>query len=159
MGAGKSTVGKILSDSTGYKFMDLDDLIEKRSNKKITEIFSQMGEEHFRKLETDCLTGVSKENGNIVVSTGGGIVVKKANLDIIESSGTGIYLKAGMDTIWERISEERGRPLLDVNNPYETARDLLESRKELYERAEYIVETDGLTPHMISEKIVEILFN
>lgn len=158
MGAGKSTVGKILSDSTGYKFIDLDDLIEKTSNKKITDIFSQMGEEQFRKLETDCLTSVSKDNNNLVVSTGGGIVVNQVNLNIIESSGTGIYLKAGIDTIWERIKEERGRPLLDVDNPFETARDLLESRKDLYESADYVVETDGLTPQMISEKIIEKLF-
>jgi shikimate kinase len=158
MGAGKSTVGKILSASIGYKFIDLDDLIEKTSNKKIADIFLNLGEEYFRNLETDCLTSVSKDKSNTVISTGGGIVLNPTNINIIESSGTSIYLKAGIETIWERIKEDKGRPLLEVENPFETACDLLESRKVLYESSEIVVETESLTPQMISDNISELLF-
>jgi len=159
MGAGKSTVGKVLSVMTGHKFVDLDELIEKRSNKKITDIFSNLGEEQFRKLETESLKSVSIDKTDTVVSTGGGIVLKPVNINIIESSGTSIYLKAGIETIWDRIKDENGRPLLDVENPYETASDLLDSRIELYESADIIIETDNLTPQKISDKIIELLFD
>lgn len=158
MGAGKSTVGKILSASIGYKFLDLDDLIEKKANKKITDIFLNHGEDYFRHLETDCLTKVSKDKSNTVISTGGGIVLNPSNLDIIKSSGTSIYLRAGIETIWERIKDGRGRPLLEVENPYEAACDLLESREMLYQSADIIFETDGLTPQNISDKLSDLLF-
>jgi len=158
MGAGKSTVGKILSASIGYSFIDLDDLIEKKSNKKIADIFTNQGEEYFRDLETDCLTSVSMDKSNTVISTGGGVVLKPRNINIIKSSGTSIYLKAGIDTIWERIKNEKGRPLLEVENPYKAARNLLESRKMLYDSADIILETDGITPQGISDKLSELLF-
>ncbi len=158
MGAGKSTVGKVLSTSLGYKFIDIDELIEEKSNKKITDIFSELGEDHFRNLETESLNGISKDNTNAVISTGGGIVLKPVNFNIIESSGTSIYLKAGIKSIWERIKDDSGRPLLNVESPYEKARDLLESRREHYERADIVVETDNLSPREISDKIIEQLF-
>jgi len=159
MGAGKSTVGVILSGSIGYKFVELDSLIEKTLNEKIPDIFSKMGEAHFRNLETDSLINVAKESGNTVISTGGGIVLKPENMKFMESTGTSIYLKTDIETIWERIKNDKVRPLLDVENPYKTANELLEGRKELYDKADITVETDRLSPQKISEKIIELLFN
>ena len=69
-------------------------------------------------------------------------MLNPTNINIMESSGTSIYLKAGLETIWERIKEDKGRPLLEVENPYETAGDLLESRKVLYESSNIVVETE-----------------
>ena len=159
MGAGKSTVGEILSKSIGYKFIELDSLIEKSLNEKIPDIFSKMGEDHFRKLETDSLINVSKGSGDTVISTGGGIVLKPENMKIMKSTGTSIFLKTAIETIWERVKNDKGRPLLHVENPYNTANELLEERKELYNKADIIVETDRVSPQKISEKIIELLFN
>ena len=159
MGAGKSTVGEILSASIGYKFIDLDSLIEERANRKIPEIFSELGETRFRDLETENLITVSELKENTVISTGGGILLKPENVKIIESSGTSIYLKAGIETIWDRIKDDNGRPLLNVEDPYGTAAQLYEGRKELYESSDIIVETDQLTPQIISEKIKGLLFS
>ncbi len=159
MGAGKSTVGEILSASIGYKFIDLDRLIEETTNRKIPEIFSELGENQFRNLETEHLVKVSKIGENAVISTGGGIVLKPKNLTIMESSGTTIYLKAGIETIWERIKDDNGRPLLNVDNPYGTAAELLESRKKLYENSDIIVDTDLLTPQLVSEEIAGLIFS
>ena len=85
-------------------------------------------------------------------------MLKPTNINIIVYSGTSIYLKAGIETIWERIKDDKGRPLLEVENPYETAGDLLESRKVLYESSNIVVETESLTPRMISDNISELLF-
>ena len=159
MGAGKSTVGKVLSTSLGYKFIDIDELIEEKSNKKITDIFSELGEDHFRNLETESLMDLSKDNTNAVISTGGGIVLKPVNFKIIESSGTSIYLKTGINSIWDRIKDDTGRPLLKVDSPYEKARDLLEGRREHYEKADIVVETDNLSPREISDIIIKQLFD
>jgi len=118
-----------------------------------------MGEDHFRKLETDSLINVSKGSGDTVISTGGGIVLKPENMKIMKSTGTSIFLKTAIETIWERVKNDKGRPLLHVENPYNTANELLEERKELYNKADIIVETDRVSPQKISEKIIELLFN
>ena len=159
MGAGKSTVGKLLSASIGYTFIDMDSLIEEAANKKIPDIFSEFGEEHFRELETETLQKLSDSGGNSVISTGGGIIKNPANIEIIKSTGISIYLKAGIETIWQRIKEQDDRPLLNVEEPFETAKKLLDERKGLYEKADFTVETDGLTPLMISDNIKGMIFN
>ena len=159
MGAGKSTVGGLLSASIGYTFIDMDSLIEEAVNMKIPDIFSGHGEEHFRKLETETLQKLSESGGNSVISTGGGVVINPLNMEIIGSTGISIYLKAGIETIWQRIKEQDDRPLLNVEKPFETAKKLLEDRKALYEKADITVETDGLTPLMIAEKIKDLIFN
>ena len=158
MGAGKSTVGRVLSASVGYNFLDLDDFIEKEYGEKITDIFLHKGEDYFRDLETDSLTKVSEDKSDTVISTGGGIVLKPSNVSIIKSTGTSIYLKASIDTIWERIKNQSGRPLLEVENPYEKASELLESREMLYQDSDYVIDTDGLTPKLISDRISELIF-
>ena len=159
MGAGKSTVGKALSALKGFEFIDLDSFIEKTANSKIPEIFSEFGEEKFRELETESLVKVSELKGKTVVSTGGGIMLNPENIHVMQTTGTTIYLKAGIETIWERIKDDRGRPLLNVENPLGTATELLNSRKHLYEGADIIVETDNLTPQMISEKINKVIYS
>ena len=159
MGAGKSTVGELLSSSIGYSFIDMDSLIEEAVNMKIPDIFSGHGEEHFRKLETETLQKLSESGGNSVISTGGGAVINPLNMEIIGSTGISIYLKAGIETIWQRIKEQDDRPLLNVEKPFETAVKLLDERKALYEKADITVETDGLTPLIIAEKIKDLIFN
>lgn len=158
MGSGKSTVGEILSKSISYDYIDLDILIEETSGLLISDIFKKFGEEHFRSLESDALENVSEKSEKTVVSTGGGIVLKPSNREIMTRSGVTIYLKTELETVWERVKDDTSRPLLSGENPYEKAKELLSGRKDLYEKSDLIVETDRLDPDQVSEKIAGLLF-
>lgn len=145
MGTGKTTIGKRVAKSLGFRFVDTDQLVAKRAGKTISKIFAEDGEDAFRKLETevlqDCAAGVDQ-----VISTGGGIVTRPENFEILKKAGYVIWLKASPETIYERVQRNRKRPLLQTENPKETIRNLLEQRVSLYEKANDLsVATDGLT--------------
>ena len=153
MGSGKSTAGKILAKELECRFLDLDEYIEQNCERDIPEIFNTQGESSFRVIESESLAEVSDIEEDCVISTGGGIVISDANWEIMKNSGTTVYLETELDTIWERISDEGRRPLLEVENPYEAAKKLLSGRLKLYEKADYKVKTDGESPEDIAEKI------
>lgn len=126
-GCGKTTIGKVLSERLKCSYIDLDQYIEQRSCLFIDEIFEQYGEQYFRDLESNCLIEL-KETTNIVISCGGGIVVKECNK--IHMNGTIIYLETPIEILEKRLSMESGnRPLLK-NNSLE---ELFNKRKEKYE--------------------------
>lgn len=135
------------------RFLDLDEYIEQNCDRDIPEIFNTQGESSFREIESELLVEVSNIEEDCVISTGGGIVISDANWEIMKNTGTSVYLETELDTIWERISGEKGRPLLEVENPYEAAKKILSGRLKLYEKADYKVKTDGESPQDIAEKI------
>jgi shikimate kinase len=92
-----------------------------------------------------------------VVATGGGVVQRDRNWDAMNSGGTTIYLKAPIEVIWERIKHSKNRPLLQVENPFETARELLNKRTPLYERADLIVDTSNLSLEEVAEEIIQAI--
>lgn len=146
MGSGKSTIGRKLSDKYGLKHIDTDWYIEKEQNKKISDIFSEKGEEYFRNLETECIkTLIDKYKDNAVVSVGGGLPVKEANRELLHTLGTVVYLKADVSTLEARLSGDKKRPLLKGGDLHEKIVSLMEKRQAIYEQtADFIVETDGL---------------
>jgi len=156
MGAGKTTVGKILADKTRYEYLDADKVIEKRAGATITQIFSEHGEPYFRDLESESLEELAK-NGNQVIATGGGVIQRDRNWDAMKKNGITIYLKASVETIWDRIKDDTTRPLLQVEDPLETARDLLNNRTPMYEKADIIFITDDFSPEQIADEILELL--
>ena len=153
MGAGKSTVGKILADKTGYKFYDADSYIEEQAGTTITQIFADHGEPYFRDLESEATEELAKKE-NQVIATGGGVVQRDRNWDAMKKNGITVYLKATVETIWERIKDDTSRPLLQVENPVDTARELLEKRTPMYEKADIVLDTDGLSPEVVAEEIL-----
>lgn len=155
MGAGKTTVGKILAKKLGKHFYDIDNEIEKSENREIKNIFSDYGEEYFRDLETEMLTKICSNISNSVISTGGGVVIRDINLKIMKSCGEIIYLKAEIDTLWSRVKNSKNRPLLNVDSAYEKAKKLFNDRKNLYEKADYLIETDNLSLNEIVNKIID----
>lgn len=156
MGAGKSTVGKILADKTRYTFLDADKVIEEKAGTTITQIFAEHGEPYFRNLESESLEELA-DDSNQVIATGGGVVQRERNWQAIKNSGISIYLKASVETIWDRIKNDTSRPLLQVDDPVETARELLNKRAEMYEKADIIINTDELSLEQVADNIVNLL--
>ena len=112
MGSGKTTVGKELATILNYNFVDLDEIIENKYG-KITDIFSQKGEKYFREIETQELKNFENQS-NFVLSTGGGVILKDENIKILKDLGQVFYLSAKSETIYNRIKNQKHRPLLNT---------------------------------------------
>jgi|YelNatPaOPRAMG01_1025707.scaffolds.fasta_scaffold02647_1 shikimate kinase len=157
MGTGKTTVGNELSRILGIKLIDIDSEIEKAENMKIKDIFKIYGEKRFREIETEMIKKISKRKC-IIISTGGGAVLKKENVDTLKENGIIICLFAKPETILKRTMNNNERPLLNVENPYDKIKELLEFRMPYYEKAaDIIINTDNKNPLQISEEIINIL--
>lgn len=145
MGTGKTTVGQRVAHSLGFRFIDTDKLIVKQSGKPIPRIFEEEGEEAFRRLETETLRRCAEGEGQ-VISTGGGIVTREENCEILRRAGYVVWLRASPEIIFERIRRNRNRPLLQTPDPMKTIHELLEARNALYEScADLSITTDPLT--------------
>lgn len=156
MGAGKSTVGRILAEKLGYGFCDADKYIEEQAGTTITQIFADHGEEYFRDLESESTEALASGE-NQVIATGGGVVQRDRNWDAMRTGGITIYLRATVEAVWERIKDDDTRPLLQVDNPVETARELLGKRTPMYEKADIIIDTDALTPEQVADEVLSRL--
>ena len=153
MGSGKTEVGKGLAKRLDYTFMDTDLLIEEKTGKSISDIFSKDGELVFRDIETLILTELSGINEH-VISTGGGIVTKKENILLLKKTGFIIWLKASPETILKRVGSETHRPLLKVDNPLEQIIMLISKREQSYSEADLTIDTDGLEVDDIVNNII-----
>lgn len=153
MGAGKSTVGKIVAEKIGYGFCDADTYIEEQAGTTITKIFADHGEDHFRDLESESTEALASGDKQ-VIATGGGVVQRDRNWDAMKAGGITIYLRATVESVWERIKDDNTRPLLQVENPVDTARELLTKRTPMYEKADIIIDTDSLSPKQVAQEIL-----
>ena len=159
MGAGKTEVGRILAINLGFNFLDIDALIEKYEEMSITEIFKKKGEKYFRDLETKILkttkgSELSGKDKPSVISTGGGMPAFNGNMKLLKNIGTVIYLKADARTIHERIKSETHRPVLGAKGfTLKSVSDKLSEREKIYEKADIIIYTEGLTPLSAAEEI------
>jgi shikimate kinase len=159
MGMGKSVVGKALEQKTGLPRFDTDEIISSKSKMPITEIFSTHGEEHFRNLETETLRSMSLEEPAIIV-TGGGIVLRAENMDLLRQLGTVVWLDADEATLRTRIRGLSDRPLLQTANPRAALSELLAAREPLYRRAADLrVDVSQKNPQQIAELILENIRN
>lgn len=157
MCTGKTSVGKKLAEILNFEYIDTDDIIEKRVGLKITEIFSKYGELYFRDVETQVIKEVS-ELDKKVIATGGGVVLRKENMDSLRKNGIIINLTAKPETVYERLKKQPGvRPLLNKPNPQEEIKKLLNYREEFYKNCDLRIETDNLTIEEIVEKILQTL--
>ena len=153
MGAGKTTVAKKLAKRLGYFFIDTDREIEKEQGCSITEIFKYGGEECFRDLETDILQKLQTKQ-NLVIATGGGMVLRNENRSLMQSLGTRVYLKVELQELMHRLKKDKKRPLLQKSKPEEHILEILQQRKSIYEEAECIIDTTDLSPHQMVTEII-----
>jgi shikimate kinase len=156
MASGKTTVGKILSQKLGWQFIDIDEEIERSTQKKINEIFSSFGEDYFRKLEVEMLTKF-KDLDKLVISVGGGLPVFFNNMEILKSTGFTVYLEVDEKIILERLKKEdecSKRPLASSMNAH-YLKNLLNARKPIYVKSHKTIKCAQKKPDEIAEEIIE----
>ncbi len=154
MASGKSVVGRKLSKRMGLDFFDTDDCIEKKAGAEISWIFDVEGEQKFRDREFEVLTSLIKKE-NCVISTGGGIVLRQENREIIKK-GTGIYLETSIQSQLERTINDKHRPLLQrAQNKEETLREIAKLRNPLYLKCSDIVIKETNNPNETVDLILQ----
>ena len=156
MGAGKTTIGKLLSNHLEFNFIDLDRRIEEKSGVKINTIFEIEGEEGFREREYLALKDALAEE-KAVISTGGGVVVKDINRSLIQKSeAMVVYLKASLDILVGRLKNDKTRPMLNKDNKLLSLQNLLSEREPFYENlADFIIDTSQLKTNDVLNTITK----
>lgn len=154
MGAGKSTIGKLLARSLKLGFADSDNEIERRTGADIPWIFDVEGEEGFRDREEQVIEEMTLLN-HTVLATGGGVVMREANRRVLADRGFVIYLHATIDEQLRRTRNDRTRPLLAGEDPEGVLRSLIELRDPLYrEIADHVIDTDSSSPKVIAQRLL-----
>lgn len=154
MGSGKTSVGSVLARKLGYRFFDMDVLIERVTGRSINKIFEERGEEEFRQLETRILAELSAYK-ECAIATGGGVVLRPANWSYLHY-GLTVWLDAPVKLLAHRLQEDTTRPLLAESDRVLKLRSLLEARRALYNQADLkIAIAADQTPDEISDRIIE----
>jgi len=151
MGSGKTTVGCLLAQKLGLGVIEMDDLIIKKEGKNINKIFAEDGEARFRELESQIAKDLVKKE-NVVISTGGGVVIKAENIENLKINGKTIFLRTSFLEIKKRLTNIEDRPLFKDKI---SAEKLFNSRQKLYEKnADLIVDTDGKSVEEVTYEII-----
>lgn len=153
MGCGKSTIGKELAKKFNLNFIDIDCVIQKEENKSIEEIFNIFGEGYFRNLEKQVCAKVSNMK-NCVISTGGGVIKNKENINNLKKNGIIIYLKATPEKIYQNLKYDEKRPLLKNKDKFKTICALLKEREHLYNKyADIVFDVNDSSPFILAKNI------
>ena len=154
MGSGKTTVGKLLAKALAWEWVDTDECIVNRYG-NISDIFAQKGEAYFREIETEIVKTLTQKD-RLVISTGGGIVLREENISLLRENAKIIYLRAQTQTIVGRLQGDKTRPLLQSEEPLDCKIErLLQERGGLYEGAsDTIVDVEDKTPEEIVKEIL-----
>ena len=154
MGAGKTTVGKLLAKEKGLCFVDTDERIALEQGCSIPEIFAEHGENYFRDLETALLKKMQEDTYDSVISVGGGMPVRSRNRQLLRSLGCVIYLSAVKQTILERVKNDGSRPMLSGQDLETRVEQLMRDREALYRQTAHIdVRTDGRSVRYVMQII------
>jgi len=162
MAVGKTTIAKLLSEKMGVKYVDLDKLIEKKTNLTISEVFNLKGEIYFRKIEHEIFEEIIKNDENLIISTGGGTPCYADNhLFLNYENSQSVYLKASISVILERLkSEKETRPLV-ANQSEEDLKEFvakhLFERSYFYNQATFKIDVDYKNPSVIVDEIIHLL--
>jgi len=153
MGAGKTTVGEALASAMGWRFVDLDMLIEQREGQAIREIFKTRGEQEFRRLEREAIAACRQMSG-AVIALGGGAYIAEANRALLREIGVTVWLDCPLEVCLQRITGDATRPLLRSR---EETCELFERRRPAYALADLIVETGDRLPEELAAEILTLL--
>lgn len=158
MGAGKSTIGRALAKELKLDFYDSDEVLESRAGANIAWIFDIEGEEGFRKREQKVIDELTQKT-NIVLATGGGVVITPENRNALAARGTVVYLKTSLQQQYERTKRDTRRPLLQTDDLEGRLLSLQDEREHLYdELADISFETDKLTVKAVATNIIKYLY-
>ena len=155
MGAGKTTVGRLLAERWGVTFVDTDDVVEQAEGRTVSDIFVDSGEEHFRDLERAAVTRALAEHPG-VLALGGGAVMSDETRATLAGHAV-VFLRVGLTDAAARVGLGTSRPLL-LGNVRGTMKALLDERTPVYESVSSgSVDTDGLTPGEVADRVEEVL--
>jgi shikimate kinase len=156
-GCGKSTVGRELARRLGASHVDLDQEIELRAGCSIATLFVRSGEGTFRDMEASVL-GELVDSGASVIATGGGVVLRPANRELLRTRTRCVYLRASNELLWRRLRRDRRRPLLQVADQQKRLREMSAEREPLYaDTAAIVIDTDGLSFDHLVDRVIERL--
>jgi shikimate kinase len=153
MGTGKSSVGQMIAAHLHFTFLDTDHVIEMRSGKSITQLFSQEGEPAFRDWERRIVQELSQRK-KTVISTGGGLPANQENLTSLKSHALIVCLWASPEKIWERVRSQSHRPLLNDPDPLAKIRSLLAAREPFYRQADVLVNTEMRSVREVAQQVI-----
>jgi shikimate kinase len=154
MGAGKSAVGRCLQWRTGFAQFETDEMVRSKFGMSISKIFSTHSEDKFREAETETLRNLSPDQSAIIV-TGGGIVLREENIDLLKRFGVVVWLEADEKTLFKRASRTGNRPLLQRKNPRTAFTKMLRARLPLYAKtADIRIDTSELTAEEVAVAIL-----
>jgi len=155
MGAGKSSVGRILATRLGRCFVETDEMITAKEGRPIPEIFAEQGEARFRALEDEAVRLLALKRGD-VIATGGGLPCRDGRLEALRAIGTVVWLSGDFATLYERALRGGDRPMLH-GRTREQGEALYEARKSFYSRADLAVDTTTLNPDQVAARVAAAL--
>lgn len=153
MGAGKTSVGRLVAEQLHFDYLDTDELIVSRTGRSIADIFKTDGEPAFRALERQMVAELTSRTKTLI-STGGGLPVNLENLASLKTHALVICLWASPEKIWERVKNQTHRPLLHDPDPQKKIRDLLAAREPFYKQADVLVNTDIRSVREVAQHVV-----
>lgn len=154
MGSGKSSIGRLIAAKLRYSFVDTDQIVVKKSGTGISEIFRLHGEDYFRVQERLAIESLKTGMGQ-VIATGGGVVTRPENTALLRELGFVVWLTASEEVIFNRVSRNKKRPLLQTPNPRQTIADLLAQREPLYEAAaHWKIDTSTQSHEAIADALI-----
>ena len=156
MGSGKSTVGKRLAHRLNLQFYDSDKTIEEREGLSVMDIYDFRGEEYFKQQETKVISEIINY-GIVILSTGGGSLLIKEVRELIKEKAITIWLKANIETLYERVSRRNTRPHLAGVDKLDTIQKLLKESEPVYQESDIIVESKDMEAHFVVDTILSKL--
>jgi shikimate kinase len=155
MGAGKSSVGRLLAKRLGRCFVETDDMITVKEGRPIPEIFTVKGEPHFRALEDEAVRLLALKRGE-VIATGGGLPCQEGRVEALQALGTVVWLSGDLPTLCERALRSGDRPMLQ-GKTREEIETLYKSRQPFYAKADLSVDTTRLNPDQVAAEVLRAL--
>lgn len=153
MGTGKSTVARMLHKLYQFQVLEMDETIARNQGMPISQIFQEYGEEYFRDLETELLKSLQNTEG-MVISCGGGVVLRKENVENMKKNGTIVLLTATPENVLKRVKHDEKRPMLQGKKNVNAITELMEQRKTRYQdAADIVIATDGKSSKAIATEI------
>lgn len=154
-GVGKSTVGRHVAKTLGRQFLDFDDEIARREGMPIHDIFRERGEAYFRKLELDLTRSLAARAG-MILAPGGGWICQPEATEHLRGTGRTIYLRVTPEAVFRRLRRISERPLLAGADPLGKLKELYQSRRGLYEKADYVVDAETVTKEQLINEVARI---
>jgi shikimate kinase len=153
MGAGKTSVGRLVAEQLGFDYLDTDEMIQSRTNRTIADIFARDGEPAFRKLEEQVVAELTARE-RTVISTGGGLPVNPKNLASLKTHALVVCLWASPEKIWDRVKNQTHRPLLHDADPQKKIRELLAAREPFYRQADVLLNTELRHVREVAQQVI-----